>query len=112
MNNKCINTISPDMLEYIDFVNDDMITKLMKLKTIPPVLTIYGIQKWLRKYHNIHITIFNSASGYMYEVSKADNGTTLLMWNYSGPNDAFKWDSYEEAVNAAILSIIDNKLIK
>lgn len=34
-------------------------------------------QKWLRETKNLHITIYNSASGYTYDISKADMGTVL-----------------------------------
>lgn len=72
--------------------------------------TLYDAQKWLRDKHNIHITIGNSASGYWWELSKADNGTTIYDYNYSGPNDGGKWDTYEEALDAAIYKSL--KLIK
>lgn len=74
--------------------------------------TLYDIQKWLRKNYNIHITIGNSASGYWWELSKADNGTTIYDYNYSGPNDGGKWDCYEDALDSVILTVLNSKLIK
>lgn len=74
-----------------------------------PAPTLYEVQKWLRKNYNIHITIGNSASGYWWEASKADNGTTLYNYNYSGPNDGGKWDTYEECLNSAIYTILNRK---
>lgn len=71
--------------------------------------TLYDAQKWLREKHNIHITIGNSASGYWWELSKADNGTTIYDYNYSGPNDGGKWDIYEEALDSAIFIALKNK---
>lgn len=68
--------------------------------------TLYDAQKWLREKHNIHITIGNSASGYWWELSKADNGTTIYDYNYSGPNDGGEWDTYEDALNFGILEVL------
>lgn len=58
-------------------------------------------QKWLREVKNLHICIYNTASGYSYEISKADNGTEVLCMP-KGPNDGGKWDTYEEALEAGI----------
>ena len=77
-----------------------------------PAPTLYEVQKLLREQYNIHITIGNSASGYWWELSKADNGTTIYDYNYSGPNDGGKWDCYEDALDSAILTVLNSKLIK
>lgn len=58
-------------------------------------------QKWLRENKNLHITIYNSASGYTYDISKADMGTVLYCFP-EGPNDAGNWDTYEEALENGI----------
>lgn len=58
-------------------------------------------QKWLRETKNLHITIYNSASGYTYDISKADMGTVLYCFP-EGPNDGGNWDTYEEALEAGI----------
>lgn len=50
---------------------------------------------------NLHITIYNSASGYTYDISKADMGTVLYCFP-EGPNDAGNWDTYEEALENGI----------
>lgn len=68
--------------------------------------SLYQVQKWLRDKHNIHITIGNSASGYWWELSKTDNGTTIYDYNYSGPNDGGKWDTYEDALSFGILEAL------
>jgi len=60
------------------------------------------LQKWLREKHNIHIGIWNNASGYGYELSKADNGTTIYESDYDGPNDGGVWDTYEEVLEFAL----------
>lgn len=63
--------------------------------------TLYVAQKWLREIKNLHITIYNSASGYTYDISKADMGTVLYC-SPEGPNDGGNWDTYEEALEAGI----------
>ena len=67
--------------------------------------TLYVAQKWLREIKNLHITIYNSASGYTYDISKADMGTVLYCFP-EGPNDAGNWDTYEEALEAGILKCL------
>lgn len=58
-------------------------------------------QKWLRETKDLHITIYNSASGYTYDISKADMGTVLYCFP-EGPNDGGNWDTYEEALEVGI----------
>lgn len=67
--------------------------------------TQYIAQKWLREIKKLHITIYNSASGYTYDISKADMGTVLYCFP-EGPNDAGNWDTYEEALEAGILKCL------
>lgn len=62
-------------------------------------------QKWLRETKNLHITIYNSASGYTYDISKADMGTVLYCFP-EGPNDGGNWDTYEEALEAGIIKAL------
>ncbi len=62
-------------------------------------------QRWLRETKNLHITIYNSASGYTYDISKADMGTVLYC-SPEGPNDGGNWDTYEEALEAGILKCL------
>lgn len=62
-------------------------------------------QKWLRETKNLHITIHNSASGYTYNISKADRGTVLFVFP-EGPNDAGNWDTYEEALEAGLVECL------
>lgn len=61
------------------------------------------VQKWLRDEKNLHITIYNCACGYGYEISRADDGTHVDNSNYEGPNDGGEWDTYEEALEDGIL---------
>lgn len=62
-------------------------------------------QKWLRETKNLHITIYNSASGYTYDISKADMGTVLYCFP-EGSNDGGNWDTYEEALEAGIIKAL------
>lgn len=62
-------------------------------------------QKWLRETKYLHITIYNSASGYTYDISKADMGTVLYCFP-EGPNDGGNWDTYEEALEAGIIKAL------
>lgn len=64
--------------------------------------TLYVAQKWLRGTKNIHICVYNCACGYGYEISKVDNGTHIASSTYKGTNDGGEWDTYEEALEAAI----------
>lgn len=67
--------------------------------------TLYVAQKWLREIKKLHITIYNSASGYTYDISKADMGTVLYCFP-EGPNDGGNWDTYEEALEAGIIKAL------
>lgn len=82
------------------FINVSTLYHSYKYLSIPPQSVA---QKWLRETKNLHICIYNSASGYSYEISKADNGTTIVYCLPIGPNDGGKWDTYEEALEDGIL---------
>lgn len=60
------------------------------------------VQKWLRETKNMHVCIYRSASGYGYDISKADNGTHIINDLSDGPNDGGLWDTYEEALEVGI----------
>lgn len=62
-------------------------------------------QRWLRETKKLHITIYNSASGYTYDISKADMGTVLYCFP-EGPNDGGNWNTYEEALEAGIIKAL------
>lgn len=57
--------------------------------------------RWLREAKNLYVCIFNSASGYGYEICKV-NGTHILSSGFEGPNNGGSWDTYEEALEAGI----------
>lgn len=63
-------------------------------------------QKWLRERGNFHITIYNSASGYGYEITKANNGTHISNDMNVGPNNGGLWDIYEGALEAGLLETL------
>lgn len=67
-------------------------------------------QKWLRETKNLHICIYRNASGYGYDISKADNGTHIINDLSDVPNDGGQWDTYEEALETGIQEAL--KLIK
>lgn len=84
-------------------------------ETYYPKLELYEAQKWIRNIYNIHVTVGNSAIGYWWELSKADNGMFIADYNDSGPNDGGRWDDYESALDSALLvalTYIDSKTNK
>ena len=80
------------------FINVSTLHNCYKYLSVPPQSVA---QRWLRETKGLHICIYNTASGYSYEISKADNGTEVLCMP-KGPNDGGKWDTYEEALEAGI----------
>lgn len=68
--------------------------------------SLYQAQKWLREKCNIHIIVGNSASGFWFKLSKANNGTNIYEYNYNDPNDGGNWYIYEESLNAGILKAL------
>ena len=50
----------------------------------------------------IVISIYNNASGYLWNRAKTEGGTDLGWSEYNGPNESGVWDSYYEALNNAI----------
>lgn len=73
-----------------------------KYLSVPPQSIV---QRWLREIKKLHITIYNSASGYTYDISKADMGTVLYCFPES-PNDGGNWNTYEEALEAGIIKAL------
>lgn len=79
-------------------INVSTLHNCYKYLSVPPQSVA---QRWLRETKDLHICIYNTASGYSYEISKADNGTEVLCMP-KGPNDGGQWDTYEEALEAGI----------
>lgn len=80
-------------------INVSTLFHCYKYLSVPPQSVV---QKWLRETKNLHICIYNNASGYGYEISKADNGTHIINDLSDGPNDSGLWDTYEEALEVGI----------
>lgn len=60
-------------------------------------------QKWFREVKNIDILVYNCACGYLWEVSKANNGTDLILFDEKGDDkDSGCWTTYEAALSAGI----------
>lgn len=100
-NEYCKNVIDVDSIlrETLYRTNDNLPKQCFSL----PTQSI--AQKWLREIKKLHITIYNSASGYTYDISKADMGTVLYCFP-EGPNDGGNWDTYEEALEAGIIKAL------
>ncbi len=75
--------------------------------------TLWQAQKWLREKKKIDVLVWNCACGYGWEVSKAENGTGLILFDDKGDNkDSGCWTSYESALSAGIaeaLELIEKK---
>ena len=101
MNEKHVTLETALLLKEKGFPQKEYLVNVYSYKywSIPPLSVA---QKWLRETKNLHICIYNCASGYGYEISKADNGTTVYCLP-EGPNDGGKWDTYEEALEDGIL---------
>lgn len=96
------------------YINDHelvIVDDLSIIQRSTPAPRLYDVQKWLRNVYNINIMVGGSASGFWWEIHK-NNGTYIADYNYSGPNDAGKWDNYEDALDSCILSILNSKLLK
>ena len=65
--------------------------------------TLYMAQKWLRETKNIHIDVYRNAGGWLYNLTKADNGTLITEGKSLGPNNGKSWGTYEEVLCAGIL---------
>lgn len=53
-------------------------------------------QKWFREVKNIDILVYNCACSYLWEVSKANNGTDLILFDEKGDDaDRGCWTTCE-----------------
>ena len=69
---------------------------------------IWQAQKRLREKKKIDVLVWNCACGYGWEVSKAENGTGLILFDDKGDNkDSGCWTSYESALSAGIAAALD-----
>lgn len=70
--------------------------------------TLAQAQKWLREKKKIDVLVWNCACGYGWEVSKAENGTGLILFDDKGDNkDSGCWTSYESALSAGIAAALE-----
>lgn len=76
---------------------------------IYPKPTLYMAQKWLRETKNIHIDVYRNAGGWLYNLTKADNGTLIAEGKSLGPNNGRSSDTYEEVLCAGILYALKEK---
>jgi len=60
------------------------------------------LQRWIREKRGVHIEIERNASGYYWGMCRSDGGTNLGWSDMKGPNDGAVWDSFEEALEAAL----------
>lgn len=73
--------------------------------------TLWQAQKWLREKKKIDVLVYNCACGYLWEVSKATNGTGLILFDEKGDDEnSGCWTSYEGALSAGIKSCVENLL--
>jgi hypothetical protein len=56
---------------------------------------------WLRE-KGIVVSIYNNASGYLWNMSKTDGGTDLGWSEFSGTNNSGVWDDYYVALTEAL----------
>ncbi len=95
----CFIKISAGIFDQSGIKNEDC----HRLNIIVP--THQQVLDWLRE-NGIVISIYNNASGYLWNMAKTIGGTEIRDSNYDGPNDSGCWDTYYEALNTAILTAI------
>ena len=65
-------------------------------------------QKWLREKKKIDVLVYNCACGYLWEVSKAINGTRLILFDEKGDDEnSGCWTTYEGAISAGISAALE-----
>ena len=70
------------------------------------------LHKWIRETREVNICIYTSASGYLWNMEKIPGGTDLGYSEFSGPNDGGCWDTWEEAMEHALLVQLTTDLEK
>ena len=70
--------------------------------------TLAQAQKWLREKKKIDVLVYNCACGYLWEVSKANNGTGLILFDEKGDDESSGcWTSYEGSLSAGISAALE-----
>ena len=73
-----------------------------------PYLTLWQAQKLLREKKKIDVLVYNCTCGYLWEVSKANNGTGLISFDEKGDDkDSGCWTTYEAALSAGITAALE-----
>lgn len=69
---------------------------------------LYHAQKWLREKKKIDVLVYNCACGYIWEVSKAKNGTGLILFDDNGDDkESGCWATYEQALSAGLSAALE-----
>lgn len=69
---------------------------------------LYHAQKWLREKKKIDVLVYNCACGYIWEGSKAKDGTGLILFDEKGDDESSGcWTSYEAALSAGISAALE-----
>lgn len=69
---------------------------------------LWHAQKWLREKKKIDVLVYNCACGYLWEVSKAMNGTGLIEFDEKGDDESSGcWTSYEGSLSAGISAALE-----
>lgn len=72
---------------------------------------IWQAQKWLREKKKIDVLVYNCACGYLWEASKVNSGTGLILFDEKGDDkNSGCWTSYDAALSAGLAAAL--KLIK
>ena len=56
------------------------------------------LQRWLREKRNVMLSVYNNASGYLWNKADTVGGTDRGWSEYTGPNDSGVWDTHEGAL--------------
>lgn len=69
-------------------------------------LWLEEICMWFRNEHNLLVSVYSNASGYLWNRMDSQGGTDRGWSEYDGPNDSGCWDTYEDALEAGLVDAI------
>lgn len=69
-------------------------------------LWLEEIAMWFRNEHNLLVSVYSNASGYLWNRMDAAGGTSRGWSEDEGPNDSGCWDTYDDALEAGLTSAI------
>lgn len=93
------NALAPEITNnrFLDEIDDGCCT----------AVPLWHAQKWLREKKKIDVLVYNCACGYLWEVSKATNGTGLILFDKKGDDEnSGCWTSYEAALSSGIAAAL------